>query len=400
MASVSKRRNENGSGSNDTKLILVAEEDAEPIPPNSQQKQPVEPDLHVTFATTQSNSQQTNLSRIAGALLYLVLFWVLISSSGRRPSDIGSTSETVKLKKSSFTSKSGNSGIGINFPDFSTALAKYEDCVISFVPPPPKSHWTTKPFFLTSYPGSGSSGPTGKGDLLKPLIQEVTGLKGGAKFYHASSKKLKRCKGQDETATCSQGHPVIDIQPEKRVNDFQSSVFLLVRDYRMTFPTHMNDKAEAYHGAKELMPEEAWRKSRDQWYKVVFDGWKEHIMTWKNMKEYDIGIYIEYEALMDPDRGPITLKHIAAILQAAGFTVAPETDMPCIWFNAVKDEYIRLKEYWKYIPGYTSEQQDYLLQELDKFQQEVSDDNDLVAILKEYYDDTRDNTRIDKAASS
>jgi hypothetical protein len=337
-----------------------------------------------------------------GLLIFFGVLWISNSSNSSAPDQVSIEdmisapiikSSANPLRKSN-RNLHGSSDIGL--PDFAKASAKYKNCVVSFKPPPPKSKWTTKPLWLPSFPGSGSTGPVPNGDILKPLINRITGMKAGAKFYHASSKILKRCKGRDETATCAQSHPVVEIGPEKQADNFHSSVLLAIRNYRWALPTHMNDKAEAYHGAKGIMLEEDWRKNRDQWYKNVFEGWKKLIMTWKNMKEYDIGMYIQYEAIMDPKRGPATLQQIASQLGSAGFTVASEVDIPCIWYQVVKDEYVRLNDYWNYVPGYTAEQQDYLLQELDKFQKEVADDKALVAILKEYYVDIRDNTRIDK----
>ena len=75
--------------------------------------------------------------------------------------------------------------------------------------------------------------------------------------------------------------------------------------------------------------------------------------------------------------------------------MAPKEDIPCIWYHSVKDEVIRLNSFYQYIPGYTEEQVDYMLAEIAKWKTEVSDDEELVAMLDEYYADIRDNTKID-----
>jgi hypothetical protein len=49
---------------------------------------------------------------------------------------------------------------------------------------------------------------------------------------------------------------------------------------------------------------------------------------------------------------------------------------------------MRTEEYsTEYVPGYTQMQQDLLFHEVDSFITEVADDNKIVSILKEYYED-------------
>jgi hypothetical protein len=58
---------------------------------------------------------------------------------------------------------------------------------------------------------------------------------------------------------------------------------------------------------------------------------------------------------------------------------------------------MRTEEYsTEYVPGYTQMQQDLLFHEVDSFITEVADDNKIVSILKEYYEDIETNTPIDK----
>ena len=319
---------------------------------------------------------QGKLTRIGVVLTFLASFCLYVSSNNSQYFEMAP-------------------GISAD-PKFAEAVSRYDKCALSFQSPPPKKQWNTKPLWLPAFPGSGATGPAKNGDILKPLINGLTGLKAGAKFYHASSKILKRCKGRDETAVCTQAHPAVPIGPEKQTENFHHSILLGIRNFRTVYPTFHNDKAEAYHGVKGQVDESEWRKNRDEYYKSVIEGWKGLIMTWKDMKEYDIAMYIQYEALMDPDRGPTTLEKISNHLEKAGFSVAPKRDIPCIWYQVYKAETMRLNEVMQYIPGYTTEQRDFLLEELKKFQKEVADDKELVTILQEYYDDIRDNTRIDK----
>jgi hypothetical protein len=88
------------------------------------------------------------------------------------------------------------------------------------------------------------------------------------------------------------------------------------------------------------------------------------------------------------------VQRVARVLQSAGFPMAPDGDLPCLWFQVVKDEYLRLQTYLQYT-GYTEEQHAFKLQEINNFKAETADDNALSAILQEYYYDIKDNAFID-----
>jgi len=333
------------------------------------------------------------ISRVGGAFLFLALYLLLTLSkqTNKRKSQVMDAPMKTKGGRNLEDPM-------IDYGDFSKAVSKYDNCVIKFQPPPPKSKWDTKPLWLTAHPGTGTVGPSKGGDFMKPLVNAITGLKGGAKFYHASSKILKRCKGLDEAATCSNGHPIVGIGPENQKGNFYNKMILVLRNFQTTFPSHINEKAMAYHGATEQIPVEQWRKTRDQWYTTGWEGWKKVIMTWKEMQEYEIGMYVQYEALFDPDRGPIVAQKLADLLQGAGFTVAPKEDIPCIWYRSIKNEVEGLKN-WKYRSGYTKEQRDLIVKEHDTFIAEVAaTDKDLAAVLKEYRDHIKENTLLDSPA--
>lgn len=230
---------------------------------------------------------------------------------------------------------------------------------------------------------------------MKPLVNGITGLQAGAKMWHAQSKSLKRCKGLDETATCAQSHPMVSASPESQADNFDRNVIMLIRNIRTAWPQSYYDKHIAYHNGKGQPAESDWRSIRDEWGKGAFGGWKSVVTTWKQMREYDVALYVQYEALMDPERGPAELQRIADLLQQSGFSVAPKEDVPCIWYKVIKDEYTRLQDFFKYEAGYTAELRDFYLTNLTQWQQEVADDKELSRILGEYFEDLRDNTYID-----
>jgi hypothetical protein len=285
----------------------------------------------------------------------------------------------------------------------SVAEEKYESCSIVWKPPAPRtkeSEWR-KPLWVPSFPASGSSSTSKKGDVVKVLINSVTGLGiGGTKNYHMSMrKKLRRCKGVSETAACSQGHPYVPVGPEKQTANFASPVVFVLRNIAAAFPAHHTDKGMAYHGAKGQAPENEWRQVRDQHLKGAVNNWKEMILWWKQADYYQIALYVPFEHLLDPTMGPALVQRLAGLFQNAGFDVAPAPDLPCLWYQAAKPEWARQHALLEYVPGYTKEQRDFLLQELKDFQKLVQGDDDLVAILEEYYAQIRDHTRLDVAFS-
>lgn len=278
------------------------------------------------------------------------------------------------------------------------SFTKYENCTISFSPEPEKPNWTTKPFWFPSYPDSMDD------DLVKKIITGITGLSAGAKSYYAQSKKLKKCKGQTETALCMLIHPIVETTPEKFASDFQEKVIIGMRNPMTAIPTHFNGKAIKYHNQKGQVSQDDWRNFRDQYMKGMLEEWKKQIRTWKSMNPYHVGTYISLEQMMDSKEGPAALQRLAKDLRSAGFQVANDDDIPCIWYTGVRKETLEAYEkhkyeYTDYYPGYTKDQQNLLIEELDKFVDENKDDAGLVAILKEYQAYIRDHSVLEDGQS-
>jgi hypothetical protein len=138
---------------------------------------------------------------------------------------------------------------------------------------------------------------------------------------------------------------------------------------------------------------------RDQYLEGAMKEWKNMLSWWINADYYQIATYLPYEKLLNQETGPALVKNLADTLQASGFEVALEVDFPCIWYLAAKKERARQKTLDEYVPGYTREQQSFMLRELTEFIKKLSKDpgnDELVSILKEYHDDIKHNTRIDK----
>jgi hypothetical protein len=288
------------------------------------------------------------------------------------------------------------------------ARQQYENCTISYQPPPPRTDekdWR-KPLWVPSLPASGASGPSNKGDLMKALIDSVTGLNKGTKNYHMSMRnRLRRCRGISETAACTQGHPYVKIGPETQTDNFQSSVLLALRNPRDAFPAGHTDKNIAYHNAKGQPPEREWRKVRDEYSQRALSSWKEMIEWWTTNDYYKVALFVPYEQLLHPTNGPKLVQRLATVYQQAGFEVAPNSDIPCLWYKAVTPEWHRQDVLMEYVPGYRASQRDYYLTQLQAYMEQIiqkqeqnpqQQQGDLLAIVRDYYNEIRDHTQIDE----
>ena len=217
--------------------------------------------------------------------------------------------------------------------------------------------------------------------------------------------KLKQCFGQTETATCSNVHPIVDMgnkHPDTRADKFYTKYILGMQNPATNLPAYHNGKAIKYHGlcAGCQVPENEWRKHRDEWLAEMLEGWSSLIRTWKEMKQYTVGTYVVYEHLFDPIKGPETLQRLGALLKDAGFSVAADDDIPCIWYNTMGKATIeayhkRPYEYTDYIPGYTIAQREVMFEKLNILAQQQVDDTNLVGILRDFQQEIRTLTRID-----
>lgn len=164
-------------------------------------------------------------------------------------------------------------------------------------------------------------------------------------------------------------------------------------------PAGYNAKAAKYSGLIGQLPEKEWRRVRDEWFDGMLESWEKLIVTWKATK-YNVGMYLVYEDLLDFDRGVETMKKLRLFLLKEGFEVIPQEDLGCIWFKAVgKDTleryYRKRYDYDDYIPGFTMEQKDKMIQRLRRMTQDFHKDYELVSILEKYINDIENNIKID-----
>jgi len=271
-------------------------------------------------------------------------------------------------------------------------LTEFEHCSQTPTSPrKPKEQWS-KPLWFgivhNSFPDS----------IHKELIKQLTGLESGGKSFYASTKKLKHCIGETESATCSTG----DGPNNKQRKQFNDKFMFVIRNPKTTFPVAHNYKAIMYHGQEGQVEIDNWREARDTWFNAMMDGWIATINDWKE-SDYEAGIYIVYEHLMDIRKGPKVVRRIGEVLKQAGFDVVVDDEqISCVWFNALGKE--RIEQYHKsqydydeYVPGFTQAQQQLILKALSTYLASVeTSDEELASILKEYHNDIQNNMILDE----
>jgi hypothetical protein len=300
--------------------------------------------------------------------------------------------------------KSSTNGDAIEKVPFPT-IPELENCTVAFQPPSPRrdeASWR-KPFWIPSFSSSGAGNPTNKGDLSKDLIGKLTGLGDhkAVKNYHMSMKKrLKRCHGVSETVGCTQGHPVVPVQPETQTQNFQPKAIVFVRNFITAFPASLTDKNIAYHSARTQNSASEYQKLRDEWYQSTYESWKSLLEWWSTPSDghnpYQIAMYVPFEDLMTTDRtkGRAILQQLSHVLRDGGFEATSlVNDFDCIWYTTVQEEWARQQSIMEYIPLYTTLQKEWIASQLQQYIEDASarakgnsndSDRALVSILTRY----------------
>ena len=276
-------------------------------------------------------------------------------------------------------------------------LTRFDQCAnaVPDVKPLTEAESTAKPIWLTAAPFTFSLG------LNKGLIDKMTGTLTGSKYFYTASFYSKQCTGNGLTVTCRNVHPYIEMPgfPEKFNSTFYSKYIMVLRNPMTSFPASYYGKSARDDKTVGQPPEEEWRMNRDIEFEDMVEEWKKMIITWHETN-YELGMYIVYEDLFHAAKGPGVTKELQSLVKEAGFAVAPEEDLDCIWYNAVGKATLEKFhksgfEYDEYIPGYTQEQKVILLQELQALKIKFRKDETLGHILDRYILEIMTNFRVD-----
>jgi hypothetical protein len=360
-----------------------------------------------------AENERTSRRRRLGCVALSVLTMALYSYHFTVKDTVTLTGKTGVSRSSSRPTSSTDDSPDIMYPFLSSSrndkvpfpiIPELENCTVTFKPPSSRteeSEWR-KPFWIPSFPSSGASNPTNKGDLSKDLIGKLTGLTNKpVKNYHMSMRKrLKRCHGVSETVACTQGHPIVPINPETQTENFQPKAIVFVRNFATAFPASLTDKNIAYHNADKQHTVSQYETIRDEWFQQTFGSWSSLLNWWRTSKAYDVALYVPFEDLMTIQRNTArsVLQQLGMVLQEGGLEVASaDEDLDCIWYTTIKEEWSRQQSIMDYIPTYTPTQQEWMVSQMQQLIQNVSQpshkesssDASLVGILERYLDEMK-----------
>jgi len=323
------------------------------------------------------------------------------------------------------TVKTSSSAINITnpFPSF-PIISRLENCTLSFAPSEkPKSQevWR-RIFWLPSFPGSGASNPSKKGDLLKQFIELISigdnhNNKYGkpVKDYHMSMRnKLRRCQGISETIGCTNGHPMVPLKSLDQTKIFRPEVIIAIRNPATALPAFFTYKNIAYHKGSKQYSEDEWNSLRDSSFESILRSYFEIIKFWRgaynenynnNDKKkyyYRTVIYVPFEDIVTTDiiKGTAVVRNLTNVLRSGSTTgtikttnvngndngnnsknndyfetTTSEDDIECIWYRTAKNEWERQQQIiGDYIPSYTTQQQKMMVQNLTLFANEIANE--------------------------
>ena len=255
-----------------------------------------------------------------------------------------------------------------------SVLDKQQQCVpVETSTPKPKEEWHKPLWFVTAH-------HTFEDSVHRELIKNITNLKVGGKSFYASIKgSLRHCIGTTETASCATS----DL-PTKQFENYQNMYVLVIQNVKTVMPLATNKKNIKYHGIEGQMTIESWRSTRKEWFEQMVEGWIAQIQEWRD-SQFDIGMYIVYEDLMDPKRGPEVVRQLAKVFKQAGFDTIDigiddddDEQMTCAWMTSIVVESIKeyhannKYEFGDYTPGYTKKEKQFMVEKLSEYMNKTS----------------------------
>ena len=314
------------------------------------------------------------------------------------------------------------------------------------------NHHSHHPIWVPSYPGSGS-------ELFRTMIVALTGMgkDAGGNWYddhcinypatckthcpflqkencpigrglydNSADQKQKEKKKQQQ----QNGAAPAATSGDENNNDnnyYHPSAILLIRNPRDAIPSYVNwryenrhtDTIERHH--TQQASKEFWKIQRDTNFLKFISGWRQVLLWWVGFgirqTTYNVSLIIPYEQFVNENTGPTILLQLAEELRRANIpiSIAKESKdqyLACLWYSIVKAPKSTTKRVGhKYIPGYTQEQKQIMLQKVNDLITIFSSNStsttssssnnpprrmDLVTILTRYRDDIITNLPIDE----
>merc|ERR1711884_182940 len=103
---------------------------------------------------------------------------------------------------------------------------------------------------------------------------------------------------------------------------------MLLRSPRTLLPYAVNMKEKKYHGLEGQYPKDQWKSTRAEWLSKMVEEWIQNLRDWQNAP-YEPALYIVYEDLIDPIKGPKVMKRMAKVLKDNGVETIEDKDIQC-----------------------------------------------------------------------
>jgi hypothetical protein len=263
-----------------------------------------------------------------------------------------------------------------------------------------------KPIWVASFPGSGA-------EMFRQVIETITyGVYKGWSIYdddvEASTTHTHNATACHSlrAATCKTHWPVLphhspSSEPLYK-QQYASQAIVLLRNPRAAFASRLNHLWELQHNVafhSQQAPEKAWNRWIARNFQQQIAKYKLLIQTWAQHPHYNVSLYLPYEGLTDPNKGPQWTQRVRQLLQHQQHAqlVANASQIPCLWRLAVLEQPRVKRQGHSYSPGYTTHQKQAMLQMMDELLGEVAVAHNLpslVKILSDYRQDIATHTRI------
>lgn len=342
----------------------------------------------LTKWNTQSTASQVKLS----LGLLVGMFGLVLVFTG----SLGAPEGVIKVNQQAFPE------------DYMKSLTtRYENCTVSLNAREQKSK--PKLFWTPGFPDSINE------PMLRNMVFDLTGKQAPAASYSVTRPRQRKCKNfhNNVKSLCLVDNHVNPEAPGAVLEDtFNGEVIVQLRNPRTWIPAHHNAKAIRFHQHQGQVSQDNWREFRNEFFEGILRNWVNFVRMFDNMSTFHVVMYLPMEFLMDATKGPTILNKLALILQKGGFETIIDANMvpgnqskeeehwACFWYQHMDrptlERYTKYGyEYADFLPGFTTQQRNLMLQELETLLGNTQNTPELASILQLYYNDIRDNTPID-----
>jgi hypothetical protein len=231
--------------------------------------------------------------------------------------------------------------------------------------------------------------------MLRDVIRAITGMEASG----IGRKHLQNCFS-GRAVTCKTHWPFyVHESPVSHVSESHSSAVMLIRNPSKAIPSYFNfyweSRQRTIKSHSTQAPEASWKSWRDRQFDRHIELWKDTILQWHTNVPYQIAFHLPYEQLVKESTASTLLQRLAVLFRNVGSTVAPDSDLTCLWRRIVLEQPRKKRKEHTYTPGFSAAQKKTILSALDELMETLTDQLELVQILREYKTDIEHHLPLD-----